>query len=188
MSDIPTSVEGTMKKQAYMIVIICSLLLHVVASFMLKRYVLNMSMNTTRICMICMQGIVFFLYPVLGHIADVCLSRYRTIMTSVVMLIVSGTIAVVLAGSDSAWMIATHGHIHNSHWYSAIGMILCACVSVVAILGIGLFEANAIQFGLDQLLEASTPKLISFIHWYYILESECWRHDYVLYWSCLCTI
>ena len=29
------------------------------------------------------------------------------------------------------------------------------------------FEANAIQFGLDQLLEAPTPKLISFIHWYY---------------------
>ena len=28
-------------------------------------------------------------------------------------------------------------------------------------------EANAIQFGLDQLLEAPTPKLISFIHWYY---------------------
>ena len=33
--------------------------------------------------------------------------------------------------------------------------------------GLGLFQANAIQFGLDQLLEAPTPKLISFIHWYY---------------------
>ena len=32
---------------------------------------------------------------------------------------------------------------------------------------VGLFEANAIQFGLDQLLEAPTPKLIAFIHWYY---------------------
>ena len=29
------------------------------------------------------------------------------------------------------------------------------------------FQANAIQFGLDQLLEAPTPKLITFIHWYY---------------------
>ena len=28
-------------------------------------------------------------------------------------------------------------------------------------------KANAIQFGLDQLLEAPTPKLIAFIHWYY---------------------
>ena len=33
--------------------------------------------------------------------------------------------------------------------------------------GLGLFQANAIQFGLDQLLEAPTPKLIAFIHWYY---------------------
>ena len=30
-----------------------------------------------------------------------------------------------------------------------------------------MFQANAIQFGLDQLLEAPTPKLIAFIHWYY---------------------
>ena len=30
-----------------------------------------------------------------------------------------------------------------------------------------MFEANAIQLGLDQLLEAPTPKLIAFIHWYY---------------------
>ena len=32
---------------------------------------------------------------------------------------------------------------------------------------LGLFQANAIQFGLDQLLEAPTPKLIAFIHRYY---------------------
>ena len=37
----------------------------------------------------------------------------------------------------------------------------------------GLFEANAIQFGLDQLLDAPTPKLIAFIHWYY------WTHNVV---------
>ena len=36
-----------------------------------------------------------------------------------------------------------------------------------------MFEANAIQFGLDQLLEAPTPKLIAFIHWYY------WTHNVV---------
>ena len=40
-------------------------------------------------------------------------------------------------------------------------------ISIGVTIGIGLFEANAIQFGLDQLLEAPTPKLITFIHWYY---------------------
>ena len=45
-------------------------------------------------------------------------------------------------------------------------VFLLALIAVY-IVGLGLFEANAIQFGLDQLLEAPTPKLISFIHWYY---------------------
>ena len=38
---------------------------------------------------------------------------------------------------------------------------------MVFVLSGGMFESNAIQFGLDQLPEAPTPKLISFIHWYY---------------------
>ena len=42
------------------------------------------------------------------------------------------------------------------------------CILVV---GIGFLEANGIQFGLDQLLEAPTPKLIAFIHWYYWAQS-----------------
>ena len=42
-----------------------------------------------------------------------------------------------------------------------------AATDVILITGIGLFEASAIQFGMDQLLEAPTPKLIAFIQWYY---------------------
>ena len=43
-------------------------------------------------------------------------------------------------------------------------------VLVVYVVGLALFQANAIQFGLDQLLEAPTSKLMedtAFIHWYY---------------------
>ena len=165
MSGASASVKATMKKQASIIVILCSLLLHLAASFMQKRYTLNMLPNTTRTGMICIQGLLFLLYPVLGHVADVRLSRYRTIKTSVVMLVVSGTMAVVLAGSDS--VINALVHIHNNHWYVTIGILMCVCAFIVGVLGVGLFEANAIQFGLDQLLEAPTTKLITFIHWYY---------------------
>ena len=49
----------------------------------------------------------------------------------------------------------------------AIGVLLIVLLGVAITVGISLFEANAIQFGLDQLLEAPTPKLITFIHWYY---------------------
>ena len=57
---------------------------------------------------------------------------------------------------------------------SYISIISCS-IPLIALIttGVGLFEANALQFGLDQLLEAPTPKLIAFIHWYY------WTHNVV---------
>ena len=69
-------------------------------------------------------------------------------------------------------MIKRHS-IYNHHITDLLTMILVVPLIVVIITGVGLFEANAIQFGLDQLLEAPTPKLIAFIHWYY------WTHNAV---------
>ena len=50
----------------------------------------------------------------LGYIADVHLFRYRTIKTSVVLLIVSSAMAMVLAGSDS--VVSALVHISESDW------------------------------------------------------------------------
>ena len=38
---------------------------------------------------------------------------------------------------------------------------------IVRLAGLSLFEANAIQFGMDQILEANSDQLGTFIHWYY---------------------
>ena len=65
-----------------------------------------------------------------------------------------------------------HHSIYN-HQINDLLTIAVVPIIVVIITGLGLFEANAIQFGLDQLLEAPTPKLIAFIHWYY------WTHNAV---------
>ena len=56
---------------------------------------------------------------------------------------------------------------HDNKSYQIIPLIIFG-IPLIALIttGVGLFEANAIQFGLDQLLEAPTPKLIAFIHWY----------------------
>ena len=40
--------------------------------------------------------------------------------------------------------------------------------AVPSVVGTGMSEANIIQFGLDQLLESPTHRLIAFIHWYYV--------------------
>ena len=39
-------------------------------------------------------------------------------------------------------------------------------VVVLFVLGIGGFESNVVQFGLDQLLDASSEELSLFLHWF----------------------
>ena len=65
--------------------------------------------------------------------------------------------------------------LYNKYKYYVHTALDVSAIQLMALIttGVGLFEANALQFGLDQLLEAPTPKLISFIHWYY------WTHNVV---------
>ena len=46
--------------------------------------------------------------------------------------------------------------------------ITCTVLAVIGTLtGLGMYEANAIQFGMDQMMEASSEQLSYFIHWYF---------------------
>lgn len=65
--------------------------------------------------------------------------------------------------SSTVWVIATNDDDHIGH--SVLLLLL-----IPGIIGLSMFEANAIQFGMDQLLEASSEQLSSFIHWYYWLS------------------
>ena len=50
----------------------------------------------TKITIIAFLGILFLSYPLLGYIADVCLTRYRTIKCSMIFLIVGCTILLLM--------------------------------------------------------------------------------------------
>ena len=52
--------------------------------------------------------------------------------------------------------------------------------------GLGMFESNAIQFGMDQMLEASSEQLSSFVHWYFWC-AHLWCYS-VLQWGYLCIL
>ena len=108
-------------------------------------------------------GILFLAYPLLGHLADVYLTRYRTLKVSYVTLTIASCAAVAYWTVNSiASLVFKYEGFHQHQT-----VVILSVLIIVYIIGLGLFEANAIQFGLDQLLEAPTPKLISFIHWYY---------------------
>ena len=129
-----------------------------------------------KITIIALLGLLFLSYPLLGYIADVCLTRYRTIKCSLIFMIVGCTIGMLmcLVGiSISLTELVKNRSIYNHDLNDLLIIGVVASLIVVSIIGVGLFEANAIQFGLDQLLEAPTPKLIAFIHWYY------WTHNAV---------
>ena len=65
-------------------------------------------------------------------------------------------------------------------------MLLVVLLVLEITIGIGLFEANAIQFGLDQLLVAPISHQDSSTGT--ILESECWRIGCVQFVTALVTL
>ena len=48
-----------------------------------------------------------------------------------------------------------------------VSKVFAVAFLVIGLLALGMYEANAIQFGMDQMLEASSEQLSSFIHWYF---------------------
>ena len=159
-----------MKLRGSIVVIICCFLLQFL-NWAQKRYIFSLGNSFNDIVVVCTQGLMFLVYPLLGHLADVYLTRYCTLKCGAGILVTVGiTFIIYFEIFLSHIIIGVNGQY-------AIGCL----IGIVVTIGIGLLEANTIQFGLDQLLEAPTPKLITFIHWYYILESECWRIGYVLH-------
>ena len=101
------------------------------------------------------QGLVFISYPLIGLLADIKLTRYQMIcLSSWILFVCNGISSIVII------LIST-----NSENISLeVGASL---VVALAIVGKGMFESTVIQFGTDQMIEASSNQLSTFVHWYY---------------------
>ena len=151
-----------MKLRGSLLVIVCCLVVEF-CNLPQKDYeFLDITLNV-RVVVLATQGISFLLYPLVGHLTDVYLTRYRSLKWSFGILIFAVCAAIVYIGIDlaasSLWKIVIFHHMQTGFVWIIIFLVF--------FIGLALFQANAIQFGLDQLLEAPTPKLIAFIHWYY---------------------
>ena len=155
-----------MKLHGWLLVIVCCLVVEL-SNFTQKRNVYIEVHFSARVTILACQGTLLLLYPLLGHLTDVYLNRYRAVKLSFILLVVAGCATIIYLGVDivvtAVWDIEVFHH-SQTGWLMVLGLIMY-------VIGLGLFEANAIQFGLDQLLEAPTSKLIVFIYWFYWTKS-----------------
>ena len=106
-----------------------------------------------------LQGLVFISYPLIGLLADIKLTRYQMICLSCWILFVSYAILSILS-----ILVSTDTIIAYANNTLIAGVIL---ILALAIVGKGMCESTVIQFGTDQMIEASSNQLSTFIHWYY---------------------
>ena len=93
--------------------------------------------------------------PIAGWLADVYFGRYKLINLSMwimwisVMLATTSSVVTEMVGS-----------------YDSISRYVSVAFAITSAIGFGGFQANSIQFGIDQLCDASTTEIAAYISWY----------------------
>ena len=109
-----------------------------------------------------MQGLAYLTYPILGWISDTWVKhRFMINLSFGVSAISSFVITVGLVINilnPSAFVVS-----YEDDPY----FIIITVSTALGVAGLGMYEANAIQYSLHQMIEASSETLSSFIHWYY---------------------
>ena len=89
--------------------------------------------------------------PFAGWLADIYFSRYRVLLFGVMTMWISALLLTTI------FVIERFVPFTNF-----IQIVLLASLGF----GYGCFQANVVQFGIDQLTDASTDEVISFVNWY----------------------
>ena len=99
---------------------------------------------------------VILLYPMMGWLADTRYGRYNAMKCGLwVMWVASfftSLVSIAKYVTDS----------YDSRYWSGVDVLVFGVLS----LGLSLFQANIIQFGIDQLIDASSADITSYISWY----------------------
>ena len=91
------------------------------------------------------QGLTYLFYPLLGWLAGVHFTRYKFVRTAFVLTILGYSVFPLIAFA----ILLTHGKYFEL--YAVGGIFLMAYL-----FALGMFEATAVQFGMDQMLEDSS--------------------------------
>ena len=150
-----------MNRSAIYVIIVCSFLIR---NFSIEAdpYFYHMSSldPTTKLCFAVTHAVAYLLYPLLGWLSDVYFTRYKVIRLAFIVMYVAAT---VITGIATACVLDVHITTTDNNKFTT--MLLLGLPSLLlGVLSLGSFEANVIQLGMDQLLEASSDQISSFIH------------------------
>ncbi len=95
--------------------------------------------------------------PIAGWLADVYLKRYKVIHWSILIMWITSVLAVA---SSVLSQLAEQYYHNNTNKYVTILLLLIMSI------GFGGYQANVVLLGIDQLQDASTDEITSFISWY----------------------
>ena len=106
---------------------------------------------------------VMMFYPLSGFIADVCCGRLKTVVASLVFLLIS-YVLLFLGGLVLA-TVARHISLDDSPTQKILVAVLGSFAALIFVIGLAGYQANFIQLGLDHLFEAPSRYLSLFIHY-----------------------
>ena len=108
--------------------------------------------------------IQFLFYPLGGLIADNCCGRHRIVTLSIFMICCGYGImlAPIIIYADNQYNTQNISH-HASRFLLIAALVIA---SILSISGFSGFQANVVQFGLDQLLDSPSEDLSTFLHWF----------------------
>ena len=153
------------------LVLVWSTLLHCLGFYLLFLSVLEnrasfkqLDVRDVFIVSLSAKIVTLLLYPVSGLLAETLLTRYKVMIIGTVIAVI-GLIEVSLASIAGTIVIYLNGNFNEAIVESTI--IPGVPGFIIYYFGLSLFEANAIQFGTDQLQFASNEELSKFVHWYF---------------------
>ena len=101
--------------------------------------------------------IIGVMLAIAGWLADVWFGRYKVICCSILTMWISSMLL------TTKYIVFSLMEFNEN---SLISQILKLLLIIILAFGLGAFQANIIQFGVDQLMDASTTEITSFVAWY----------------------
>ena len=111
-------------------------------------------------------------YPIGGLIADICCGRYRIVTLSVFKIVCGfGLLCILTILMETQKEKDKFYHKKNGPAKTDFEVFILGTALILLGAGFTGFQANSVQFGLDQMLDASSREFSLFLHWFVWTEN-----------------